>query len=151
MLDEGDPVADSLDLGELVRVQDDRGAARFGFQDPVANDRDAERIGLAYMPYKYVLNRVSLDMTQRRVIGYRRTPFWQDWWQYVDIDDTLVGPDGVISPANAAITVTTGGAVAISADAADSARKADPALMEPMMAVEVETPEQFVGVDIGAR
>ena len=49
--------------------------------------REAERIGLAYMPYKYVLNRVSLDMTQRRVVGYRRPVFWQDWWQYVDIDD----------------------------------------------------------------
>ena len=49
--------------------------------------RDAERIGLAYMPYKYVLNRVSLDMTQKRVVGYRRPVFWQDWWHYVDIDD----------------------------------------------------------------
>jgi ABC-type transport system substrate-binding protein len=53
----------------------------------LASFREAERIGLAYMPYKYVLNRVSLDMTQRRVIGYRRPVFWQDWWQYVDIDD----------------------------------------------------------------
>jgi ABC-type transport system substrate-binding protein len=50
--------------------------------------REAERIGLAYMPYKFVLNRVSLDMTQRRVVGYRHPVFWQDWWQYVDIDDS---------------------------------------------------------------
>jgi hypothetical protein len=21
------------------------------------------------------------------VIGYRRPVFWQDWWQYVDLDD----------------------------------------------------------------
>ncbi|HEV7575349.1 MAG TPA: ABC transporter substrate-binding protein [Caldimonas sp.] len=49
--------------------------------------REAERIAIAYMPYKFVLNRVSLDMTQKRVIGYRRPVFWQDWWQYVDIDD----------------------------------------------------------------
>jgi len=48
--------------------------------------REAERIGVAYMPYKYTLNRVSLDMTQRHVIGYRRPVFWQDWWHYVDID-----------------------------------------------------------------
>jgi len=48
--------------------------------------REAERIGLAYMPYKYVINRVSLDMTQKHVIGYRRPVFWQDWWHYVDID-----------------------------------------------------------------
>jgi len=53
----------------------------------LATFREAERIGLAYMPYKYTLNRVSLDMTQKRVIGYRRPVFWQDWWHYVDIDD----------------------------------------------------------------
>jgi ABC-type transport system substrate-binding protein len=53
--------------------------------------REAERIGLAYMPYKYVLNRVSLDMTQRRVVGYRRPVFWLNWWQYVDIDDGAAG------------------------------------------------------------
>ena len=28
--------------------------------------REAERIALAYMPYKYTLNRVSLDMTQKQ-------------------------------------------------------------------------------------
>ncbi len=44
------------------------------------------------MPYKYVVNRISLDMTQRRVIGYRRTLFWQDWWQFVDIDDGAARP-----------------------------------------------------------
>jgi ABC-type transport system substrate-binding protein len=49
--------------------------------------REAERLALAYMPYKFTLNRVSLDMTQKRVIGYRRPPFWQEWWHYVDIDD----------------------------------------------------------------
>ena len=53
--------------------------------------REAERIGLAYMPYKYVINRVSLDMTQKRVVGYRRPVFWNDWWQFVDIDDGAAG------------------------------------------------------------
>ncbi|HEY2559226.1 MAG TPA: ABC transporter substrate-binding protein [Caldimonas sp.] len=53
----------------------------------IAAFREAERLAVAYMPYKFTLNRVSLDMTQRRVIGYRRTPFWQEWWHYVDIDD----------------------------------------------------------------
>jgi ABC-type transport system substrate-binding protein len=54
----------------------------------IAAFREAERIGLAYMPYKYILNRLTIDMTQKRVIGYRRPVFWQDWWQYVDIDDS---------------------------------------------------------------
>jgi ABC-type transport system substrate-binding protein len=49
--------------------------------------REAERLAIAYMPYKYTLNRVSIDMTQKRVIGYRRTPFWQEWWHYVDVDN----------------------------------------------------------------
>ena len=52
--------------------------------------READRLAVAYMPYKFVLNRVSLDMTQPQVIGYRRPPFWNDWWQYVDIDTTLI-------------------------------------------------------------
>jgi len=49
--------------------------------------REGERLAVAYMPYKYTINRISLDMTHKRVIGYRRPVFWQDWWQYVDIDD----------------------------------------------------------------
>jgi ABC-type transport system substrate-binding protein len=50
---------------------------------------EAVRIGLAYMPYKFTLNRLSLDMTYPQLIGYRRPVFWLDWWQYVDIDDSL--------------------------------------------------------------
>jgi hypothetical protein len=53
------------------------------------------------MPYKFTLNRVSIDMTQQRVIGYRRTPFWQEWWHYVEIDDGAArprrGPDPMTS------------------------------------------------------
>jgi ABC-type transport system substrate-binding protein len=57
-----------------------------------ATFREAERLALAYMPYKFTLYRISLDMTQKRVIGYRRPVFWQDWWQYVDIDNTPADP-----------------------------------------------------------
>jgi ABC-type transport system substrate-binding protein len=55
----------------------------------LATFREAERLALAYMPYKFTLNRVSLDMAYPQLIGYRRPVFWNDWWQYVDIDDTL--------------------------------------------------------------
>jgi ABC-type transport system substrate-binding protein len=48
--------------------------------------REMDRLSVAYMPYKFSLNRVSLDMAQPQLVGYRRTPFWQEWWQYVDID-----------------------------------------------------------------
>jgi ABC-type transport system substrate-binding protein len=50
---------------------------------------EAERLAIAYMPYKFALNRVSLDMAQPQLVGYRRSLFWQDWWQYVDIDESL--------------------------------------------------------------
>jgi ABC-type transport system substrate-binding protein len=53
----------------------------------IAVFRKAEGVALAYMPYKNVVNRLTLDMTQKRVIGYRRPVFWQDWWHFVDIDD----------------------------------------------------------------
>jgi ABC-type transport system substrate-binding protein len=55
----------------------------------IAVFREAERLAVAYMPYKFTLNRLSLDMTQRHVVGYRRGVFWQDWWQYVDIDGSI--------------------------------------------------------------
>ena len=50
---------------------------------------EANRLAVAYMPYKFTLNRVSLDMTQPQLIGYRRALFWNDWWQYVDIDPSM--------------------------------------------------------------
>ena len=55
----------------------------------MATFREFERLAVAYMPYKFTLNRVSLDMAQPQLVGYRRTVFWNDWWQYVDIDDSL--------------------------------------------------------------
>jgi ABC-type transport system substrate-binding protein len=50
---------------------------------------EATKIALAYMPYKFMLNRLSLDMTYPQLIGYRRPVFWLDFWQFVDIDDAL--------------------------------------------------------------
>jgi ABC-type transport system substrate-binding protein len=47
----------------------------------------ANKLAVAYMPYKFKVNRISLDMVQGWVIGYRRPVFWNDWWHYVDIDD----------------------------------------------------------------
>ncbi len=51
--------------------------------------RQVENLALAYMPYKFKLNRFSTDMSYPQLIGYRHTVFWQDFWQYVDIDDSL--------------------------------------------------------------
>ncbi len=52
--------------------------------------REIDRLAIAYMPYKFALNRVSIDMAQPQLVGYRRPLFWNDWWQYVDIDRNAV-------------------------------------------------------------
>jgi ABC-type transport system substrate-binding protein len=46
----------------------------------------AKKLALAYMPYKYRVHRILTDMAYPWVIGYRRPVFWNEWWQYVDID-----------------------------------------------------------------
>ena len=46
----------------------------------------ANRLAVAYMPYKFRVCRIVTDMTYPWLIGYRRTLFWQEWWHYVDID-----------------------------------------------------------------
>jgi len=58
----------------------------------VAVFREAERLAVAYMPYKFTMTRISLDMAQRHVIGYRRPTFGREWWQFVDIDESLKHP-----------------------------------------------------------
>jgi len=50
--------------------------------------KQAQKIAIAYMPYKVRLNRVSTDMLQPWVIGYRRPLFWQEWWHMVDVDNS---------------------------------------------------------------
>jgi ABC-type transport system substrate-binding protein len=50
--------------------------------------QQATRLAIAYMPYKFKLDRISTDMTQPWLVGYRRPVFWQEFWQYVDIDDS---------------------------------------------------------------
>jgi ABC-type transport system substrate-binding protein len=49
---------------------------------------EARRIAIAFAPYKLHVHRIATDMAQPWVIGYRRPLFWQDWWQYIDIDES---------------------------------------------------------------
>jgi ABC-type transport system substrate-binding protein len=46
-----------------------------------------KRITTAYAPYKNIAHRIFTDLAHRHLIGYRRPLFWQNWWEYVDIDD----------------------------------------------------------------
>jgi ABC-type transport system substrate-binding protein len=49
---------------------------------------EALKIMLAYQPYKYHVHRIHTDLAQPWLHGYRRPPYWNPWWQYVDIDAT---------------------------------------------------------------
>jgi ABC-type transport system substrate-binding protein len=46
----------------------------------------AKRLAIVYAPYKSHVHRYLNDMAQPWLIGYRRPLFWQDFWQYLDID-----------------------------------------------------------------
>jgi len=46
----------------------------------------ASKILIAYAPYKFHVHRIVSDLAQPWLIGYRRPPFWLDWWHCVDID-----------------------------------------------------------------
>jgi ABC-type transport system substrate-binding protein len=47
---------------------------------------EANKLAIAYAPYKTLLHRIVNDMAQPELIGYRRPLLWQEWWAYVDID-----------------------------------------------------------------
>ena len=46
----------------------------------------AKKILVAYAPYKHGVHRIWTDLAWPWLIGYQRTPYNSDWWQYVDID-----------------------------------------------------------------
>ncbi len=48
--------------------------------------REAERILIAYMPYKVRVHRIGTDLMQPWVVGYKRHPNAREFWQYIDID-----------------------------------------------------------------
>jgi ABC-type transport system substrate-binding protein len=49
---------------------------------------EATKIIVAYVPYRIGVHRILTDLAYPWVVGYRRPPYWQDWWQYVDIDES---------------------------------------------------------------
>ena len=46
----------------------------------------AAALTTAYAPYRIAVHRILTDMSYPWLTGYRRPPFWLDWWQYVDVD-----------------------------------------------------------------
>ncbi|RQO60654.1 bicyclomycin resistance protein [Paucibacter sp. KBW04] len=49
----------------------------------------AKRLAAVYVPYKPHVHRLYTDMGQSWLLGYRRPVFWLDFWQYVDVDNSL--------------------------------------------------------------
>lgn len=47
---------------------------------------EANKLAVAYMPYKYHTHRIYVDLTQPWLLGYRRPLFWLDQWQYLDVE-----------------------------------------------------------------
>ncbi|HEY0957039.1 MAG TPA: ABC transporter substrate-binding protein [Roseateles sp.] len=47
---------------------------------------EAQRLLIAYAPYKFHVHRIWTDMAQPWVKGYSRNIFVRDYWKYVDID-----------------------------------------------------------------
>ena len=50
---------------------------------------EAQRLMIAYMPYKVHVHRIFTDLAQPWVIGYHRNIFLREFWQYVDVDPAL--------------------------------------------------------------
>ena len=50
---------------------------------------EALKIATAYAPMKVRVHRVLNDLMQPWLVGYRHPMFGNQWWQYVDIDDSL--------------------------------------------------------------
>jgi len=46
---------------------------------------EATKLIVAYMPYRISVHRIVTDLAMPQVVGFRRPPFWSDWWQYVDV------------------------------------------------------------------
>ena len=46
----------------------------------------AQKLMVAYMPYKFHVHRTFTDLAQPWVVGYHRNVFVREFWKYVDID-----------------------------------------------------------------
>ncbi|PZP30207.1 MAG: bicyclomycin resistance protein [Roseateles depolymerans] len=46
----------------------------------------AKRLSIAYMPWKALGHRIITDIAGPGVVGFRRPLFWQDFWEFVDIE-----------------------------------------------------------------
>ena len=55
---------------------------------------EAQKLMVAYMPYKVHVHRIFTDLAHPWVTGYSRNIFVRDFWRYVDIDTELLRQRG---------------------------------------------------------
>ena len=54
----------------------------------------ANKLLIAYMPYKVHVHRIGTDLWQPWLLGFDRNLFVRDFWKYVDIDPALQARGG---------------------------------------------------------
>ncbi len=54
--------------------------------------KEAMRLSVVYAPYKTHVHRYVNDLAHPWVVGYRRPLFWQEYWMYLDIDESKRPP-----------------------------------------------------------
>jgi ABC-type transport system substrate-binding protein len=84
------PQSGNQNLARFKHAEFDRIYARMR-EIPDGPEREAlfvqaKRIAAAYMPSRYTAHRMEADMLHGWVLGYRRPPYWLEWWHMVDID-----------------------------------------------------------------
>ena len=47
---------------------------------------EATRLLVAYAPYRVSVHRLLTDLGYPEVVGFRRPPFWLNWWEYMDVE-----------------------------------------------------------------
>ena len=47
---------------------------------------EANKLIVAYMPYKVSSHRIATDLMHPWVVGYRRHGFLREFWKYIDVD-----------------------------------------------------------------
>jgi peptide/nickel transport system substrate-binding protein len=52
---------------------------------------EAKRLAVAYMPEKTMVHRITTDLTQPWLVGYRRPLFWSYWYHMIDIEHAPSG------------------------------------------------------------
>ena len=72
-------------LAEFDRIYEALKLLPSGPERQALFDRSAELLA-AYAPYRLHVHRIYTDLGYPWLSGYKRPPFWLDWWQFVAID-----------------------------------------------------------------